>query len=883
MISSPSCALGLVGFFVSLAPTAFTSQQPALQADWFQSPINGHWYGVDYTPRTWTNSEALAVSLGGHLATVRSQVEQDWIALQFVDYLLDHGIWIGLEDQDADGQWEWTSGEPWTYGTSLGNNPWGAGEPNNPGTEPFLLLAGPMVTPAGSDDFAWHDAPASYGPVNLVRGLIELPTKPQVGWSWPRETATGSTPYYTTLGDMDGDGDLDVIVPAHGSGGQVEIYWNDGAGVLDPVPAVISTPSPYVPMPIDRDQDGDLDLLVTAGNKSVGCREWVNDGAGGFSIGGTLEGVQSHGIDIGDIDLDGFEDAVWSMNNIWQGLRPVSSIPADGFTQHPWFGTHSSTLFVRIVDLNADGAPDLVSSSVDSDTIRTWIGDGAGGFALNADHPTGADPFQIELADLDNDGDQDIIVAVGGANSIRLYENNGSSAGIDLIHQGDFPMGAYPRDVKIHDFNGDGFFDMAAACDNSNDLRIRYGVGPFDFSGPEVIFQNHTQANDLATGDLNGDGLIDLVTTSYGAIKITIHLNHFENQTDCNLNGIQDSLDIAAGTALDCNANGQIDSCEINTDPTLDLDLNGLIDSCESSTPLWVLSPINQQWYTVLPPLSWDDANVQAQAMGGHLATIIDQAENDWLAAMFPATVVMSDGLAWIGLNDLDTEGTFTWTSGSPVSFENWSPGEPDNFPIDQDFVAINTDSGLWFTMPDGFPRRGIVQLDAADCDSDAIPDAFEIAQAPELDWNGDGVLDTCAPPIYCDPALNSSGDGALIWPHGSPVISLNDFELTGHFLPPLQFGYFLMSASEDNVPGFGGGQGILCLGAPIRRLIRPGQILFSNNAGEVSLHVDLPNGLPYPVVLQPGATWNFQLWYRDLIGGQPTSNSSDGLTVMFR
>ena len=143
MISSPSCALGLVGFFVSLAPTAFTSQQPALQADWVQSPINGHWYGVDYTPRTWTDSEALAVSLGGHLATVRSQAEQDWIEGEFVDYLLDHGIWIGLSYAAPD--WQWSSGEQWSYGASFGTPPWDSGQPNNPDGEPALLLAGPLV------------------------------------------------------------------------------------------------------------------------------------------------------------------------------------------------------------------------------------------------------------------------------------------------------------------------------------------------------------------------------------------------------------------------------------------------------------------------------------------------------------------------------------------------------------------------------------------------------------------------------------------------------------------------------------------------------------------------------------------------------------------
>lgn len=49
----------LTPLVVTLLATLATAQEPALQADWYQSPINGNWYGVDYTIRSWTDSEAL--------------------------------------------------------------------------------------------------------------------------------------------------------------------------------------------------------------------------------------------------------------------------------------------------------------------------------------------------------------------------------------------------------------------------------------------------------------------------------------------------------------------------------------------------------------------------------------------------------------------------------------------------------------------------------------------------------------------------------------------------------------------------------------------------------------------------------------------------------
>ena len=343
-MKSPLRLLALI-LFVTHLPTA-----AAQEGDWFLNPANGHWYTLDHTTRTVHEARDLATSLNGHLVTINDQAEQDWIEATFAPYGIG-AMWIGLNDELSDGTYVWDSGE-----VSAFTN-WGSSQPDNgqgPSTQ-FVRLSGPSGALAQWtwDDFSETGLPGT-------RALIECAVNPASGWSWPRETATGSSPHYTTLGDMDGDGDLDVIVPANGSN-QVEIYWNDGAGVLDPAPTVLSTPSPYVPMPIDRDQDGDLDLLVTAYNDSVGCREWINDGAGGFSVGGTPEGVRSHGIDIGDIDLDGIEDAVWSMHNNhdWRALRPVSSIPGGGFSLFPWFGTDNHTHFVRIVDLNADGAPDL--------------------------------------------------------------------------------------------------------------------------------------------------------------------------------------------------------------------------------------------------------------------------------------------------------------------------------------------------------------------------------------------------------------------------------------------------------------------------------------------------------------------------------------------
>ncbi|MCP3918389.1 MAG: hypothetical protein GY711_22825 [bacterium] len=87
------------------------------------------------------------------------------------------------------------------------------------------------------------------------------------------------------------------------------------------------------------------------------------------------------------------------------------------------------------------------------------------------------------------------------------------------------------------------------------------------------------------------------------------------------------------------------------------------------------------------------------------------------------------------------------------------------------------------------------------------------------------------------------------------------------------------MSANPAFVPGFGNGQGNLCLGLPIVRLLTgPGSILNSGVTGSVERQVDLPT-LPRGVVVQPGDTLRFQYWTRD----GASNNTSSAVAVTFR
>ncbi len=131
----------------------------------------------------------------------------------------------------------------------------------------------------------------------------------------------------------------------------------------------------------------------------------------------------------------------------------------------------------------------------------------------------------------------------------------------------------------------------------------------------------------------------------------------------------------------------------------------------------------------------------------------------------------------------------------------------------------------------------------------------------------------------YCQSNLNSRGLRATLTVAGSATVSDNDLTFTVDDAALNQFGYLLMSVNQGNVNNFGGSMGVLCLGSPMIRF--SSNVLNTGNAGTVDFSPNL-NNLPQGTVFSPGDTWNFQLWYRDVVLN-PTSNTTDGISITFQ
>jgi hypothetical protein len=295
---------------------------------------------------------------------------------------------------------------------------------------------------------------------------------------------TGLTPIAIAIGDLDGDGDLDLAV-TNETADTVSILLNNGAASFAPAPG-LPPATGDIPNAIaigDLDGDGDLDLAVTnEADDTVSIL--LNNGAASFVLGslpGT--GFSPSSIAIGDLDRDGDLDLAVTnalvgtggtvsilLNNGAASFAPAPGLPpATGFTPSS----------IAIGDLDRDGDLDLAVTNEDDDNVSILLNNGAASFAPAPGLPpaTGFTPVSIALGDLDRDGDLDLVVAnnLSAPPTVSVLLNTGSGS---FGTQTTFGVGFNPTDVAIGDLDGDGDLDLAVTNAADDTVSVLLNTTP---------------------------------------------------------------------------------------------------------------------------------------------------------------------------------------------------------------------------------------------------------------------------------------------------------------------------------------------------------------------------------------------------------------------
>jgi len=271
-----------------------------------------------------------------------------------------------------------------------------------------------------------------------------------------------------TAGDLDGDGDIDVV---GGRIGTDELRWWEKNGSIWTEHILSSyTDSVYSIKIVDLDKDTDNDLLVTYAKRDS-LLWFENDGAGSFTprvIATSFLGVGSVGT--GLINGDGFLDVVGGAFfgdevRWWQN----DGTPSDGgWISNLIESNLDGFIEIDIADVNSDGYPDVLGAVWLAQKILWWQNDGNGNFGASQTIVTGYQRARsVQGIDVDGDSDVDIIGAADDLNTISWWENDGSQNFTRHDITNSFTYTYYAEGT---DLDGDGDIDIVASAQNANEV-----------------------------------------------------------------------------------------------------------------------------------------------------------------------------------------------------------------------------------------------------------------------------------------------------------------------------------------------------------------------------------------------------------------------------
>src|SRR6185436_14471253 len=338
-------------------------------------------------------------------------------------------------------------------------------------------------------------------------------------------SGTGGTPESIAIGDLNRDGRPDLVV-GMSDGGHISILFSDPDGGFDTNFTHVSVDGPTQPISVAiGDLNGDGSLDVATANRGSNNVSILFDGTfadpPNFAV-----GTNPRSVAIGDFNGDGKPDlAAANFNSgnvsILRGINFGNFGPATNFT------AGSNPISIAVGDLNGDGKSDLAVANSGGGNVSILFGDGAGGFGPPINWPAGSNPWSVVIGDLNGDGKPDLAVAnrdtpVG---TVSVLLNDGFGAfGTPFT----FTVGNGPKSLAIGDLDGDGKPDLAVANTNSTTaisiLLNSTLFSPSGSFGPATDFAAGTTPRSVAIGDLNGDGKLDLAAANDSSNIVSILL-----------------------------------------------------------------------------------------------------------------------------------------------------------------------------------------------------------------------------------------------------------------------------------------------------------------------------------------------------------------------
>jgi trimeric autotransporter adhesin len=348
--------------------------------------------------------------------------------------------------------------------------------------------------------------------------------------------SAGSTPMYLAIGDMDGDGKTDIVT-TDASANTVYVLRNVSSGgtmtssSLSTAVGFTTGSSPGFVRLGDIDGDGKLDIVVSNGGASTisvfrntSSSGSITSGSFAAKVDFTMAGTPAN-MAIADLDGDGKQDiSVCNNGTTISVLRNTSSSGSITMATRADFTAGNSNIGLTAADLDGDGKIDLACANnfASGSSGITVLRNTTSGTISFASGVTFSGPWsQTDVITLDIDGDGKLDLAAVGHLGLSVWQNTATSGVINSGSFGtrvDYTSFGNARTIASGDFDGDGRPDLVGTYYLAEDTRVFRNLTTGSGStittssfAPYIAFPNVNQTG-LAVGDLDGDGKADIIT-----------------------------------------------------------------------------------------------------------------------------------------------------------------------------------------------------------------------------------------------------------------------------------------------------------------------------------------------------------------------------------
>lgn len=361
-------------------------------------------------------------------------------------------------------------------------------------------------------------------------------TLTDVSFAAKKDFVMGSNPGKVLVADFDGDGKEDMVVSNAGSN-TISVARNTstkGEISFDHNITYYTSNGPSGIAIGDLDGDGRLDIAVSifnaglAGSVSI-FRNTSSTGTVSFAPPINYPtGDGSSGVSVGDLNGDGKPDVVVANGNSYTiSILKNTTLSAGSisFAAKQNYSPGKRPDDIKMADFNGDGKIDLVTANLNTNTVsvsKNVSTHDAVAFAEEISFPCGDFPTKVSVGDIDGDGKEDVAVNNYTSNFVSILRNTSTTESISFADRLLIETESNPVSLCLTDFNGDSKVDLAVATQSSANLSLFQNqsiTGSVGFAS-RIDYTLQPSPTSVEAIDFDGDGKPDIAETNLYGVSI---------------------------------------------------------------------------------------------------------------------------------------------------------------------------------------------------------------------------------------------------------------------------------------------------------------------------------------------------------------------------